>query len=123
MGIDFEIIEPLDKNSGNPYSDFLIQNGGKNGIHHIACKIHDRTVFIQKMEQMGIPPLTCGTMGAPMPNGEKKDFIFTIYAICLELLLRPEILLLVHWPIIPLQEIQKDMPETDDREDIDDIYG
>ena len=75
-GIDFEIIEPLDKNLGNPYSDFLIQNGGKNGIHHIACKIHDRTVFIQKMEQMGIPPLTCGTMGAPMPNGEKKDFYF-----------------------------------------------
>ena len=28
------------------------------------------------MEQMGIPPLTCGTMGAPMPNGEKKDFYF-----------------------------------------------
>jgi len=75
-GLDFEIIEPLSKEAGNPYSDFLIQNGGKNGVHHIACKINDRPAFIAKMEDMGIPPLTCGTMGPPMPNGGRKDFYF-----------------------------------------------
>ena len=75
-GIDLEIIEPLDKRPGNPYSDFLIQNGGRNGVHHIACKIHDRPAFLLKMEELGIPPLQKGTMGQPMPNGEKKDFYF-----------------------------------------------
>ncbi len=75
-GIDFEIIEPLSKEPGNPYSDFLIRNGGQNGVHHIACKMNDRAVFLKKMEELNIPPLQCGTMGPPMPNGKKKDFYF-----------------------------------------------
>ena len=39
-GIDFEIIEPMDKEARSPFSDFLFENGG-SGIHHIGVKVDD----------------------------------------------------------------------------------
>jgi hypothetical protein len=72
--LDIEIIEPLDKSPGNPYSDFLIRHG--NGIHHLGCKIHDRPALIKKMEEMGIPPMLSSSMGEVLANGEKKGCIF-----------------------------------------------
>lgn len=74
-GIDFEIIEPLSKEPGNPYSDFLIQNGG-NGIHHIAVKFRDRNVIVKDMEELGIPVYTYAYQGQPMANGKLKDCYF-----------------------------------------------
>jgi len=74
-GIDFEIIEPLSKEPGNPYSDFLIQNGG-NGIHHIAVKFRNRDQMVQNMAEMGIPIYTYGYQGEPMANGKLKDCYF-----------------------------------------------
>ncbi|MFV0363453.1 MAG: VOC family protein [Suipraeoptans sp.] len=75
-GIDMEIIEPLDKSSGNPYSDFLIRNGGQSGIQHVACTMDNRDRFIQTMEDIGIVPMQKGTMGAPMEDGFQKSFCF-----------------------------------------------
>ncbi len=72
--LDIEIIEPMDKSPGNPYSDFLIQHG--NGVHHIACKVHDRPAFIKKMEEMGIAPMLGTSMGEVLANGEKKNCFF-----------------------------------------------
>jgi len=74
-GIDFEIIEPITKEPGNPYSDFLIQNGG-NGIHHIAVKFHDRDVMVRNMKELGVPVYTYGSQGQPMSNGKLKDCYF-----------------------------------------------
>ncbi len=74
-GIDFEIIEPITKEPGNPYSDFLIQNGG-NGIHHIAVKMRDRDLLVKNMEELGIPVYTYGYQGQPLANGRRKDCYF-----------------------------------------------
>ena len=45
-GLDIEIIEPLDKAPGNPYSDFLIQHG--NGIHHIGVKVGGQKFLMRR---------------------------------------------------------------------------
>ena len=74
-GIDFEIIEPITKEPGNPYSDFLIQNGG-NGIHHIGVKFRDRDLMVENMKELGIPIYTYGYQGQPMSNGKVKDCYF-----------------------------------------------
>ena len=72
--LDIEIIEPLDKRPGNPYSDFLLKHG--NGVHHIACKVQNRPVLIKKMEEMGIPKMIETSMGEVLANGEKKGNVF-----------------------------------------------
>lgn len=74
-GIDFEIIEPITKEPGNPYSDFLIQNGG-NGIHHLGVKFKSRDDVIADMEELEIPIYTYGYQGKPMANEKLKDCYF-----------------------------------------------
>ena len=73
-GIDMEIIEPLDKTPGNPYSDFLVQTGGKGGIHHIGVKVHDRTVLTKRMDELGIPPYNDCVLGDPLPDGTRDKW-------------------------------------------------
>lgn len=53
-GIDFEYIEPLNKDGGDPYSDWLKEHGP--GIHHINMKLDDRSVIDKFMEEKNIPP-------------------------------------------------------------------
>ncbi len=72
--LDIEIIEPLDKSPGNPYSDFLIKHG--NGVHHLGCKINNRPAFMKKMEELGIPPMLKTEMGEVLASGEKKGCVF-----------------------------------------------
>lgn len=74
--LDLEIIEPLDKNPGNPYSDFLIRNGGKSGIQHIAIKVADREDFKETMKNLDIVPLQRAILGKPDENGFTKDCYF-----------------------------------------------
>ena len=52
-GLDFEIIEPLDKEGSNMYSDFLKEHGP--GIHHVNVLLEDRDGFSEAMEENGIP--------------------------------------------------------------------
>lgn len=74
--MDIEIIEPLDKNPGNPYSDFLIRNGGKSGIQHIALRVADREEFRQTMDDLNIVPMQKAILGKPDKNGFVKDCYF-----------------------------------------------
>lgn len=74
--MDIEIIEPLDKNPGNPYSDFLIRNGGKSGIQHIAVRVDDRDGFKKTMDELDIIPLQKAILGKPDENGFVKDCYF-----------------------------------------------
>lgn len=74
--MDIEIIEPLDKNPGNPYSDFLMRNGGKSGIQHIAVRMADREGFKKTMSDMGIVPMQKAVLGKPDENGFVKDCYF-----------------------------------------------
>lgn len=74
--LDLEIIEPLDKEPGNPYSDFLIRNGGKSGIQHIAIKVDDRERFKETMKDLDIVPMQAATMGKPDADGFIKDCYF-----------------------------------------------
>lgn len=74
-GLDFEIIEPYDKEPGNPYSDFLIQNGG-NGIHHIGVKIGDMPMMKTMMKDMGIPRYNYAEMGPVLSDGSRKGCTF-----------------------------------------------
>ena len=53
-GIDFEYIEPLNKEGGDPYSDWLKEHGP--GINHINMKLKDRSVMDKIMADKGIPP-------------------------------------------------------------------
>lgn len=72
--MDIELIEPLSKEPGTPYSDWLIKHG--NGIHHIACKIHDRPAFLKMMEDEGITPMLGTSVGKVLANGETKNCFF-----------------------------------------------
>ena len=74
--IDFEIIEPLNKEPGNPYSDWLIQNGKKNGIHHIGIKVSDREALVDNMNELGIPIMNACAMGPLLSNGTRKSCCF-----------------------------------------------
>lgn len=74
--MDIEIIEPIDKNPGNPYSDFLIRNGGKSGIQHIAVRVDDRDGFKKTMDELDIVPLQKAILGKPDENGFVKDCYF-----------------------------------------------
>lgn len=42
-GIDLEYVEPLNKDGGDPYSDWLKEHGP--GIHHINMKLADRSII------------------------------------------------------------------------------
>ena len=53
-GIDFEYIEPLNKEGGDPYSDWPRAHG--QGIHHINLKLKDRRVLDRMMEERNIRP-------------------------------------------------------------------
>jgi len=66
--LEFELIEPLEKKGGDPFSDFLINSG--EGIHHINIKLEDREGFIQTMEEKGIVPMT---------NGEIQGKLYAMY--------------------------------------------
>ena len=52
--VDFEYIEPLNKEGGDPYSDWLRAHG--QGIHHINLKLKDRSVLDRMMEERNIHP-------------------------------------------------------------------
>lgn len=73
-GLDIEIIEPLDKTPGNPYSDFLLQHG--SGIHHIGVKIGNQPALIKMMKDLGIPRYNYAEMGPVLANGTRKGCIF-----------------------------------------------
>lgn len=60
-GIDFEYIEPLCKDGGDPYSDWLNEHG--QGIHHINIKLKDRSVIDRIMAEKNIPPHVFTKMG------------------------------------------------------------
>ena len=60
-GIDFEYIEPLNKEGGDPYSDWLKEHGP--GINHINMKLEDRSVIDGIMESRDIPPLFISRTG------------------------------------------------------------
>ena len=60
-GIDFEYIEPLNKEGGDPYSDWLREHGP--GINHINMKLEDRSVIDKIMEKEGRPPLFVSKTG------------------------------------------------------------
>lgn len=60
-GIDFEYIEPLNKEGGDPYSDWLRAHG--QGIHHINLKLKDRSVLDRMMEERNIRPHLVSKVG------------------------------------------------------------
>lgn len=60
-GIDFEYIEPLNKEGGDPYSDWLKEHGP--GINHINMKLEDRSIMDDIMAAKGIPPLFVSKTG------------------------------------------------------------
>ena len=74
-GIDFEIIEPMDKEARSPFSDFLFENGG-SGIHHIGVKVDDMPALERKMKAMGVPVLNHAVMGQVLADGTRKNCTF-----------------------------------------------
>ena len=50
-GIDLEYIEPLNKDGGDPYSDWLKKHGP--GLHHINLKVDDRPALDEEMKKAG----------------------------------------------------------------------
>mgnify|MGYP005760932133 CR=1 len=73
-GLDIEIIEPLDKHPGNPYSDFLLQHG--SGIHHIGVKVGNQPALFRMMRDMGIPRYNYAEMGPVLTDGSRKSCTF-----------------------------------------------
>lgn len=73
-GLDLEIIEPMDKAAGNPYSDFLLEHG--NGIHHFGVKVGNMEALNQKMRDMGIPRFNYAQMGPMLADGTRKACTF-----------------------------------------------
>lgn len=59
-GIDFEYVEPLNQNGGDPFSDWLLKHG--QGIHHINIKMKDRSLLDRSMKEQGVPVLHSGKM-------------------------------------------------------------
>ena len=52
-GLDFEIIEPLDKDGDDMYATWLREHGP--GIHHVNVLLEDRDGFAQAMAENDIP--------------------------------------------------------------------
>ena len=59
-GIDFEYIQPLNQEGGDPFSDWLLEHG--EGIHHINLKFANRETLTENMKEMGIPVLHSAKM-------------------------------------------------------------
>ena len=60
-GIDFEYVEPLNQNGGDPFSDWLLEHG--EGIHHINIKFENKECLEENMKELGIPVLHSAKMG------------------------------------------------------------
>ena len=73
-GVDFDIIEPLQKEPGNPYSDFLHEHG--QGIHHIGVKLGDLNLFKENMKELGYPRMNYAEMGPVLSDGSRKGCFF-----------------------------------------------
>ncbi len=54
-GVQMKLVEPKQKEAGNPYSDALIQSGP--GIHHIGFAADDYGALLQKYKDAGKTPL------------------------------------------------------------------
>ncbi len=54
-GVQMKVVEPLNKQAGNPYSDALIQSGP--GIHHIGFCAEDYDALLQKYKDGGKTPV------------------------------------------------------------------
>ena len=54
-GVQMKVVEPLNKQAGNPYSDALIQSGP--GIHHIGFCAEDYDTLLQKYKDGGKNPV------------------------------------------------------------------
>lgn len=54
-GVQMKLVEPLQKEAGNPYSDTLIQSGP--GIHHIGFAAEDYGALLQKYKDVGKAPI------------------------------------------------------------------
>ena len=52
-GIDLEYVEPINKDGGDPYSDWLKEHG--SGLHHINMKVDDRPAIDEEMANEGRP--------------------------------------------------------------------
>ncbi len=74
-GIDFEIIEPMDKSSSGPFAEFLRENGG-TGLHHIGVKVSEMDALAAKMKELGVPVLNHAEMGPVLSNGQQKGCVF-----------------------------------------------
>lgn len=74
-GIDFEIIEPLDKSGSGAFAEFLRENGG-TGLHHIGVKVSNMEALDAKMKELGIPILNKAEMGSVLSNGKRKGCVF-----------------------------------------------
>ena len=59
-GIDFEYVEPLNKDGGDPFSNWLLEHG--EGIHHINVKFADNGVLRENLTELGIPELHSAKM-------------------------------------------------------------
>lgn len=60
-GIDLEYVEPLNKEGGDPYSDWLKEHG--QGIHHVNMKLDDRTIIDKVMEENNVSPHVVSKFG------------------------------------------------------------
>lgn len=54
-GVQMKVVEPLNKEAGNPYSDALLQSGP--GIHHIGFYTENYDGLLQKYQEAGKTPL------------------------------------------------------------------
>ncbi len=63
-GVEMKLIEPVNKEGGDPYSDAL-KTGGP-GIHHIGFMADDYNALMEKYESAGMDPVyveeCCGKM-------------------------------------------------------------
>lgn len=74
-GLDFEMIEPMDKSPGTPFADFLIENKG-SALHHIGVKIRDMPALDLEMKELGRPVLNHAVMGPVLGDGTRKNCTF-----------------------------------------------
>lgn len=58
--MDFEYVEPLNQNGGDPFSDWLLEHG--EGIHHINIKFQDKDLLVKNLAELGVPELHSAKM-------------------------------------------------------------
>ena len=54
-GVEMKLVEPLNKEGGDPYSDALRESG--QGFHHLGCYIEDRDALLKKYDAAGKKPV------------------------------------------------------------------